>query len=207
MKYKWIYPSTGTANAALSVCFLKSELLSAGLKEDAIDFDPQYIGKTEFRKLFDLWEDPMYLADFFEENEEFFRVPFWEGITEEMFVRDVVLSSRIIFQQVGDLIKNGRLLEVFESLDEKEDIRRIQGRTFKVKAKYGYISHRMAFRFYGVLLDRNTICITGGAIKIVHEMKDAPNTDIELKKMELVVGEFNANGVFDKESFIDFITE
>lgn len=207
MECKWIYPHSDTANAALSVCFLASELLSAGVKEDAIDFDPQYIGKTEFRKLFDLWKDPLYLADFFEENEEFFRTPFWEGITEESFVSDVVSSSRVIFQQIGELIKNGRLLEAFESLDGKEDARRRQGRTFKVKAKYGYISHRMAFRFYGVLLDGNTICITGGAIKIVREMKDAPNTGIELKKLEMVVSEFNANGVFDKESFIDFITE
>jgi len=207
VEYVSIYPSEETANTALSVRFSKSELLSIGVRNNAIDFDVQYLNKHEFRKLFDLWKDPFYLADFYEENERFFKDPFWKGISLESFVRDVVQSSKTIFKQIEDLIKNGELLETFESLDEKEDGKRKKGNTYKVKAKYGYISNKVAFRFYGILLDKDTICITGGAIKIVLEMKDAPNTDIELKKMGMVAREFEANGVFDKDSFIDFITE
>lgn len=95
----------------------------------------------------------------------------------------------------------------FLSLDEKEDAKRVGGKNYKVKAKYGYISNKVAFRLYGILLDKETVCITGGAIKIVLEMEDAPNTAIELRKMDLVARNLDANNVFDKDSFIDFIAE
>lgn len=207
MEYKAIYPSSKVANTALSVCFTKTELLSVGVGIDSVDFNPAYYNKTEFRKLYDLWKDPLYLADFFEENESFFNVPYWQGVTEESFVKDVIKSSRLVFQQIDELLKSGMLLSLFESLDEAEDSKRKRGYKFKVKAKYGYISNKMAFRFYGIIVDEDTICITGGAIKIVLEMKDAPNTAIELKKMEMVSRDLESNGVFDKESFIDFIAE
>ena len=57
------------------------------------------------------------------------------------------------------------------------------------------------------MVDENTVCITGGAIKIVKEMSDAPNTEIELKKMERVARNIFDNGIIDKDSFIDFIAE
>lgn len=207
MEYKRIYPDLAAANTALSVCFTAKELLSAEIDKDAIDFDSQYQKKTEFRKLFDLWKDPLYLADFFEANLSFFQDPYWNGISEETFVRDVVASSRVIFEQIEELIKSGELLRQFASLDDVEDSKRKRGKNYKVKAKYGYISNKVAFRFYGILLDKDTICITGGAIKIVLEMPDAPNTAAELKKMEMVARDLDKNDVFDKESFIDFITE
>lgn len=105
MEYKRIYPSSAATNTALSVCFSATELLSVGLDKDSVDFDPLYIKKTEFRKLFDLWKDPLYLADFFDNNLSFFSDPYWKGISAKSFVRDVVASSRVIFGKIESLFK------------------------------------------------------------------------------------------------------
>lgn len=207
MEYKRIFPAHGDNNTALSVCFSKSELLSMGVQELADELDPEYVGKTEFSKLFSMWKDPLYLAEFFEKNSSLFSDSFWEGVTEDIFVRDVVQYSRLVFKEITRLLQTGQLFSAFESLDSKEESKRKRNKLFKVKAKYGYIAERVAFRIYGIMVDDNTVCITGGAIKIVREMSDAPNTKIELKKMERVARNLSDNGVFDKDSFIDFIAE
>ena len=178
-----------------------------GVQELADELDPEYVGKTEFSKLFSLWKDPLYLSEFFEKNSSFFSDSFWEGVTEDIFVSDVVNYSRLVFKEITRLLQTGQLFSAFESLDSKEESKRKRNKLFKVKAKYGYIAKRVAFRFYGIMVDDNTVCITGGAIKIVREMSDAPNTDIELKKMERVARNLSDNDVFDKDSFIDFIAE
>ena len=178
-----------------------------GVQESADELDPEYVGKTEFSKLFFLWKDPLYLAEFYENNSFFFSDPFWAGVTEDIFVREVVRYSRAVFKELTGMLQSGQLFSVFQSLDCEEESKRKRKRLFKVKAKYGYISRRVAFRIYGIMVDDNTVCITGGAIKIVREMSDAPNTTIELKKMERVARDLSDNDVFDKDSFIDFIAE
>ena len=207
MEYKRIFSSQGDTNTALSVCFSRPELLSMGVQECADELDPEYIGKTELSKLVSLWKDPLYLAQFFETNSSYFSDPFWKGVTEEIFVGDVVQNSRVVFKELLRLLESGQLVSVFEPLDKEEDSKRRRDKVFKVKAKYGHIAKRVAFRIYGIMVDENTVCITGGAIKIVKEMSDAPNTEIELKKMERVASNIFDNGIFDKDSFIDFIAD
>lgn len=178
-----------------------------GVVKDAVDLDPIYLGKTEFSKLQMLWKDPLYLAAFFENNSSFFRVPFWKGVNEEYFVHEVARQSVAVFKEIESLLKSGNLLEKFASLDTENDIKRGKGEPYKVKAKYGNLSGRFIFRIYGLFLKDKTICITGGALKIVEEMKNAPNTRLELIKMDYVIRDLKANDVFDKDSFIDFIVE
>lgn len=205
MEYIDIFPNEEKDNTVLAVSFTSEELLAMGVGEGDVDFDPLYLGKSEFSKIRNLWKDPEYLADFYEKNCEFFKDPFWEGVDEETFVQAVADQSLLVFKEMESLLRNGRLLTKFESLDKENDLRRKRGKPYKIKAKGGDLSGRLLFRFYGIFLDEGTICITGGAIKIVKEMSDAPNTEIELKKMEIVKKDFDVNGVFDKDSFIDYV--
>lgn len=207
VEYQRIFPEESGGNTTISVCFNKKELLSLGVCEGAVDLDPTYLGKTEFSKLQKLWKDPLYLADFFEDNFSFFQDPFWEGVNEVIFVNEVARQSLIVFKEIESLLKSGNLLEQFAALDTENDIKRVKGEPFKVKAKYGNLSGRLIFRIYGLFLKDNTICITGGALKIVEKMEDAPNTQLELNKMNHVMRDLQANDVFDRDSFIDFIVE
>ena len=190
MEYKRIFSSQGDTNTALSVCFSRPELLSMGVQECADELDPEYIGKTELSKLVSLWKDPLYLAQFFETNSSYFNFN----------KSNVIEQNNKIIHNTFMFINPNKKDSFLASINAKN-------KSFKVKAKYGHIAKRVAFRIYGIMVDENTVCITGGAIKIVKEMSDAPNTEIELKKMERVARNIFDNGIIDKDSFIDFIAE
>lgn len=52
------------------------------------------------------------------------------------------------------------------------------------------------------------ICIvTGGTIKLTATMQDREHTQIELDKLNTCRNYLQQNGIFDKESFVDFFEE
>lgn len=188
----------------LSVLFTKNELLSMGVNEGQIEVSDLYIDDDEFNKLYKLWKDPSYLDDFFEENQEFFDDEYWNNITKRKFIADVTSSAPVIFAKIRTLFDENKLDEMFKPLDNidesKEDYTSI-----RVKSKFGSINRRIAFRIYAVKIENGCYIITGGAIKISKDMLKAPNTHIELNKINSVYAEF---GTFDdRASFIDFILE
>ena len=49
--------------------------------------------------------------------------------------------------------------------------------------------------------------VTGGAIKLTPSMQDRPHTMLELQKLNKCRDYLKQNGVFDQDSFIDYICE
>lgn len=65
----------------------------------------------------------------------------------------------------------------------------------------------MPFRLYAIEIDFDCFIITGGAIKIVEKMKQAPNTKLELLKLNTVLLELEKAGITNKKSLLDCIYE
>lgn len=80
-------------------------------------------------------------------------------------------------------------------------------RLLRLKSKFGYIQNRVPFRLYAIEVDFDCFIITGGAIKIVEEMKQASNTKLELKKLNTLMSELRKVGITSKKSLLDCIYE
>ncbi len=207
MEIVQIYPRGNIENAdkfILSVLFEKSELLSMGIKEGQIEISDLYIEKDEFTKLYDLWMDPEFLDDFFDEYKDFFTDDYWDDITKATFISDVIASVPSIFNQIRTLFDTEKLDTIFKPLgktdEDKQDYTSI-----RVKSKFGSINHRAAFRIYAIKIEDGCYIITGGTIKITKNMQDAPNTALELKKLNAAYNKCSITD--DRASFIEFILE
>lgn len=186
----------------LSVVYDEAELHSFGIQDDDIDFDELYFGKDELSKLQLLWTDTLYLNDFYDQNIHFFQAPYWRHLSKTDFVCSVKYCSYAIFQQLRRALYDDSLEELFKPLSE-DDEKKADYERIKVKSKFGNIAGRFAFRIYAIKIEDGVYVITGGTIKIVKEMHEAPNTHIELKKINKVYSVLG--GIDDKESFVEFI--
>ena len=207
MEIVQIYPRGNIEYAdqfVLSVLFDKEELLSMGMQEGQAELSDLYIEEDEFNKLYKLWKDPDYLDDFFENNKEFFEDDYWNNITKARFISDVTSSAPFIFREIRALFDEGKLEEVFEPLGRTDEAKE-SFMSIRVKSKFGRINRRVAFRIYAIKIEDGCYVITGGAIKVVEEMKMAPNTTIELNKLNYAYAEIGIHN--DKSSFIEFILE
>lgn len=207
MEIVQIYPRGNIENAdkfILSVLFEKSELLSMGVKEGQIEISNLYIDKDEFTKLYDLWMDPEFLNNFFDEHREFFSDDYWDDITKATFISDVISSVPSIFHQIRTLFDTDKLENIFKPLGKTDEDRQ-EYTSIRVKSKFGSINHRTAFRIYAIRIEDGCYIITGGTIKITKNMQDAPNTAIELNKLNAAYKECGIAD--DRSSFIEFILE
>ena len=190
----YIYPPDAEPKEAdavvLAAVFEEEDWEELSLQRDALEYDSLYLGKNEFTNLRAKWRDPFYLRFFYDENKEFFQTQYWRGISKERFVTDVTASRPEIFEDFHKSCINHTIYHHFEPLTEYDaEVRskNEQGKKHqlvKLKSKYGFIINKIAFRLYAIEVDINCFIITGGAIKIVKEMKQAPNTNLELQKLD-----------------------
>ncbi|MDE6484408.1 MAG: hypothetical protein K2L14_03315 [Duncaniella sp.] len=211
MQYDLIYPADfGTLKTVPCIIaaayFNADELIGFGVDQEAMEIDDAFVEENEFEKVFRLWDSPSYLRKFFLENAEYFEQEYWSGITEDEFVTDVTRSINEIRKELINLFNTHSLHSIVEPLGDS-DMEERDYKSIRVKIKQGWIFRRLAFRFYAVEVEEDKCyLITGGAIKIHKDMLKAPNTRIEMNKVEYALAELNSNGVDTKELFIDFIS-
>ncbi|MDE5750239.1 MAG: hypothetical protein K2H87_05670, partial [Duncaniella sp.] len=181
------------------------ELIGCGVAPDSLEVSEPFVEDNEFEKPFKLWDSPIYLRDFFARHRRFFQQEYWDGITEDEFVHDVLHSINNIKKELIKLLNNNELHSIVQPLDREEEDLRLH-KSIRVKIKQGRIRGRFAFRFYAIEIEEGKCyLITGAAIKIHKDMGKAPNTKIEMKKLEFALSELEANEVDTKELFIDFL--
>lgn len=210
MQYDIIYPAEEdqirkVPCVVTASYFDADELIRFGVAADAFEVSHPFSEDNEFEKVFNLWNSPVYLRKFFHDNLQFFQQEYWTGITAEEFVADVVRSLNKIRREFINLFNNNTLHAVVEPLDVSDhDLRLTQ--SIRVKVKQGRIHGRYAFRFYAVEVEEaKCYVITGATIKIHKDMLKAPNTTIEMKKLEFVLNELAKEGIDAKEIFLDYI--
>ena len=133
-------------------------------------FAIKYAGETkdEFSRLFELWQDPEYLEDFFETHKVDLEGGFWSDMNVENAVIETFDYAQNFEQHLlllSDQGENEQLIgleEIFAPLHNLQAQIQILG---KSKAKATWL------RLYALRVDRSVYIITGGAIKLTQEME------------------------------------
>ena len=144
----------------------------------------------ELERVFDEWEDPVFLSDFFEENENEISITIEEAIekvkSEAVFLREKLL-------ELANSNPN-QLNELFKNLNNNE---------FTAKELSQQKARNRWLRLYAIKIDENNYVITGGAIKFdnQHLMQHKPHTNKELIKINKCRDYLKEQGVYDAASF------
>ncbi|MDE6378034.1 MAG: hypothetical protein K2K72_04745 [Duncaniella sp.] len=209
MEYDLIYPQDESLAkhvpcVVAAAYFDRDELIGLGVDPASYEVNACFVEDNEFSKPFNLWGSPKYLKEFFNKNLDFFKQEYWNDITEEEFVEDVTKSLNRIRREFIDLFNNHALHTKVEPLEPKEEDQRLH-KSIRVKIKQGYIHGRYAFRFYAIEIEENKCyLITGATIKVHKDMLKAPNTSIEMAKLEYALKELSSESIDTKDAFIGF---
>jgi hypothetical protein len=212
MDYDAIFPESMKKEELVNAhCFVaaaffsRKELESFGVRKDAYDFDSEFVEMNEYDKFFAFCSSPLILEKFYDENTTYFKQEYWRGITADIFICDAIRSATYIKNDILEALGSGHLPEMVEPLDDVDEKNR-QCKSIRVKLKRGIIMRRFAFRLYAIEIEEGKCyLITGGTVKIVQEMKDAPNTKIELAKINYVFNILANSGINTKQLFIDYL--
>ncbi len=156
----------------------------------------KFHSKDELERNLDLWTDEKYLYEYFEKNKSklaYFKVKsVKEAVTKT--IRQARLIQEKLFEYVQDQSKN--LDELFQNLDDNE-----YHETLLSKQK----SKQFWLRLYAIKIESNHYVITGGAIKLVHKMRQNELTRTEKQTIEKCRNYLLENDVYDADSFYEFI--
>ena len=156
----------------------------------------KFNSKDELERNFDLWMDTKYLNEFFiqhKENLAYFNV---KSIKEavSLTLREAEQIQEKLFRLTQNT--NKQLDELFQNLDDNE-----YRETFLSRQK----SKQRWLRLYAIKIESNHYVITGGAIKLVHKMKQSELTKIEITTIEKCRNYLLEQGVYDADSFYELI--
>lgn len=188
-----------------AVYFDEDELKRMGVPEDSLEVLDPFWDYNEFEKPFELWASPKFLSNYYDRYKTFLQQEYWKEITEEEFLADVSSSLNKNRKELVEKIESYDFYSLVEPLDIDEQARRMSD-IIKVKIKQGTIKGHHPFRFYAIEIEEEKCyLITGATIKVHKDMGKAPNTLIELKKLETAYRVLEAQEVNTKDTFIDYI--
>ena len=155
----------------------------------AVKYDGQELDELE--RLLDEWMDIEKLSVFFEDNSadlKYFHLDVDQAIIETRKEADGLRKKLKKLTLVG----NPELDSLFVNLDDLE---------FRIIELAKQKSKRRWLRLYAIRVDKGTFVITGGAIKLTHNMDERHHTRKELLKLEMCSNYLKSQGVFDLDSF------
>ena len=150
------------------------------------------------------WMDPSFLEVFFTENkqdlEKYFNVT---NIDQAIY--DTIVDAAGLTCLILDINPDANLDALFRPL---ENYRIREMLLAREKAKGGRVAqHPSWLRIYAIKLNQGVYLVTGGAIKLTHQMSERKHTLNELSKMEKVRNYLIDNGIADDEGLISYTTE
>lgn len=150
----------------------------------------------EYGRLLEIWNDPEFLLDFAERNENSIRQLEY---TIDSFVERVLKDAEILEELLLNYKNNESNIDTcFQPLHNQEYRCKILSFQ-KKKCKF--------LRLYAIRIDSNCYVITGGGIKITRTMQEHPETNAELQKLERCKNYLQSQNVFDNDSFFEIIGE
>jgi hypothetical protein len=150
----------------------------------------------ELDRLLALWNDPSYLINFINSNAS--DIP--KDKTAYFVFKDILKNTDVLEDIIEEIAtdENREFEEFFSPLHNQE---------YKVVELSMQKGRRNYLRLYAIKIDDNCFVITGGAIKFTHLMEERPHTLEELNKIKHCKDFLKSNGVFDNDSFYEFITQ
>lgn len=166
----------------------------------------RYDGESDntLQIVFNQWNDPEWLWDFFTENlsdlESYFKIT---DVNQAIY--DTIEDSEELECLILDISPDANLDLLFRPLENNRTAEMMLG---KEKARlYNREEHASWLRLYAIKLEQGHYIITGGAIKLTRTMQERDHTLQELAKMEQVRNLLIEDGVVDAEGFEDYTNE
>lgn len=156
------------------------------------------------RLVFNQWNDPEWLWDFFTENmtdlESYFRIT---DLNQAIY--DTMDDSGELECLILDISPEADLDRLFLPLENSRTAEMTLG---KEKARlHDRPAHVSWLRLYAIKLEKGCYIITGGAIKLTRTMQERTHTLRELRKMEQVRNLLLEHGVIDTDGFSDYLND
>ncbi len=151
---------------------------------------------NELHRLLTLWNDTAYLYQFVTQHKG--DAP--KNVAVQTLINQLIDNANDIDDTLNEISTDyNRSMEgFFKPLDNQECHIVVLS---KQKGRKSYL------RLYAIRIDKNCFVITGGAIKFHHLNKDRPHTQNEMKKIGQCRDYLKDNGVFDADSFFEFLKE
>lgn len=166
----------------------------------------RYDGESDnsLRMVFNQWNDPEWLWNFFTENmadlESYFKIT-----DVDQAIYDTMDDSDELECLILDISPDANLDKFFRPLENSRTAEMILG---KEKTRlWQRAEHASWLRLYAIKLEPGCYIITGGAIKLTRTMQEREHTLKELRKMEHVRNLLIEQGAIDADGFEDYLTE
>lgn len=142
--------------------------------------------ENEFKRIFNLWNDPEYLKEFFTENIDDLQGGFWGKITVEDAIIKTSNSSKKLEKKIIEIAIKGKtdkeetLSTIFKPLYDEP----LRTEEYELNKVYGF-DNKSWLRIYAIRVDSNFFVISGGAIKLTRTMQEREHTNQELLKLDI----------------------
>lgn len=158
----------------------------------------------ELTILFRQWTNANYLLDFFLANMQDLKAFFHVELLSDA-IKDTYEDAHELQRMILDFPYTEQLDGLFHPLSLIDD--RARELTREKARNWDRQRHASWLRIYAIRLEPNVYVVTGGAIKLTAAMQDRPHTQLELDKLNACRDYLKANGIFDQDSFIDYVNE
>ena len=148
---------------------------------------------NELMRLLDLWQDTQYVFDFVTEHEGDLR----NFETVDSVVQEIQKSA----DEIEDILLEENVANLDEWFKPLDNLQYHEGILAKQKGRETYL------RIYALKIEPNCYVVTGGAIKLTQKMEDREHTSEELRKLNISRQYLQNNGVFDIDSFTEYLEE
>lgn len=154
--------------------------------------------------MFRRWNNANYLLDFFLDNLDDLQGFFHVGKVSDA-IKDTMEDADVLERLILDFPYSEQLDGLFHPLSLADN--RVHELTREKARNWDRKRHASWLRVYAIRVEPNVYIITGGAIKLTAKMQDREHTQRELDKLNACRDFLQVNGIFDQDSFIDYIRE
>lgn len=159
---------------------------------------------NELYKLFDNWNDVSFLRSFFIKHKDDLLKNFKVSNVDDA-IQDTLDDASELQAVILDFDEVADLDSFFQPLSDGSPdyyLERSKGKGEKRKG------HASWLRIYALKIKENSYLITGGAIKLTHQMREAEHTMKELNKLYSVRESlYKEEGIVDGDGFEEYIKD
>lgn len=153
-----------------------------------VQYDDNEIEPDEFARIFDLWNSPLILDAFFNENIQDLQSGYFKSITIREAIEITIDEANGFEELLLSYESNGaNVLNLFKPLNNYE-YRIVDHQKLKGRYRRGWL------RIYAIRLTDGSLIITGGAIKLTRLM-NRPHLEQELNKLNRVKDFLRFHGI------------
>lgn len=159
-------------------------------------------GKDVLERVFGQWEDVSYVRNYCTNNLSHLQNGYYGDIDLEQAIKEIVEEVAVLREKI---ISTNRWEELFQALNDNQtgysDLSKV-----KVKLKRQGKPIRK-LRLYGIRISKNTFIVTGGSIKVTHQMDGHDDTIKENDKIESLRNWLIEKEIYTEENLKEYYDE